>query len=254
MYNDMRTLLLWSSHKISLHQKNLRTMKLTTAILIVNTIASQQAAGAEPLAAVKGTTQTSNEPPMGLVQRKLLGRQLKGTAKPTTGRPTSSRPTSLPTPAPSRSPTTRKPTSLPTSRPTFGSGPFPQGSVLLQNEQLMSANGCYKLIMEGDGRLVGYNSIDQEFWSSFPSNSNLPYFAKLTGVGLLQVYAQLSLVWTSGCEGGTGPGNYNLSVQDNRDIVIKKTVSGVATTVWSSGTSVGSGSGSGTCAGTTFYD
>ena len=238
-------------------------MKLTTAILIVNTIASQQAAGVEPLAAVKGTAQTSNEPPMGLVQRKLLGRKLGKTKRPTTGRPTSSRPTSLPTPAPSpspttsapsRSPTTRKPTSLPTSRPTFGSGPFPQGSVLLQNEQLMSANGCYKLIMEGDGRLVGYNSIGQEFWSSFPPNSNLPYFAKLTYDGLLQVYAQLSLVWTSGCPGGTGTGIYNLSVQNNRDIVIKKTVSGVETTVWSSGTSVGSGSGSGACAGTTFYD
>jgi len=227
-------------------------MKLTTAILIVNTIASQQAAGVE-LVAVKGTAQTFNEPPMGLVQRKLLGRKLKKTNKPTTGRPTSSRPTSLPTPAPSPSPTTRKPTSLPTSRPTFGSGPFPQGSVLLQNEQLMSANRCYKLIMEDDGRLVGYNSIGQEFWSSFPSNSNLPYFAKLTDVGTLQVYAQLSLVWTSGCPGGTGTGSYNLSVQDNRDIVIKKNVSGVVTTVWSSGTSVGS-IGSGACAETTFYN
>jgi hypothetical protein len=226
-------------------------MKLTTAILIVNTIASQQAAGAEPLAAVKGTTQTSNEPPMGLVQRKLLGRKLKGTAKPTTGRPTSSRPTSLPTPAPSPKPTTRKPTSLPTSRPTFGSGPFPQESELPVNEQLMSANGCYKLIMKDDGRLVGYNSKDQEFWSSFPRNSKLEYVAKLTAVGTLGVYAKSSLVWTSGCEGGTGLGNYNLSVEDNRDIVIKKTVNGVVTTVWSSGTSVDSYPGA--CAETKFY-
>ena len=102
---------------------------------------------------------------------------------------------------------------------TSGTSSMTEGQEITVGQQLTSANGDYKLDMQGDGNLVEYNSASKALWSSNTSGTGSANFATLQSDGNFVVYTSTgNAVWNSGTS-GTGSGN-TLVIQGDGNIVL----------------------------------
>lgn len=105
------------------------------------------------------------------------------------------------------------------------------------NQSLTSPNGDWRLIMQSDGNLVGYqrsqsnNNNFNAFWSSGTSGRPGAQ-AVMQGDGNLVIYHNGAPVWSTGTDGNGGA---TLSMQSDRHIVIYRTDGSAA---WWSGTNI----------------
>jgi hypothetical protein len=108
------------------------------------------------------------------------------------------------------------------------------GDALGFNQSVVSNNGRYTLIMQGDGNLVGYQA-GSAFWDTGswgqPSGTS-PVTAAMQTDGNFVLYAPGNVpIWASGTD-GNGP-DCRLVMQDDRNIVIYR---GDGTPIWASNT------------------
>ena len=95
-----------------------------------------------------------------------------------------------------------------------------------QNQYLGSQNGSYFLILQPDGNLVGYKSLDfgphNAFWSSKTDGKGVgPFRLVMQGDSNLVLYdGQNKPIWSSGTEGKGTPGYSKLIIQNDKNIVI----------------------------------
>jgi thioredoxin 1 len=112
------------------------------------------------------------------------------------------------------------------------------GAYLATNDYLVSANGLYFVVMQGDGNLVIYHGSDPAHQGAFVWNSGVApgrgqYFVIMQGDGNLVVYHgsdpahQEGFVWNSGK--APGAGGYVATMQNDGNLAVT-----TATTVlWS---------------------
>ena len=103
------------------------------------------------------------------------------------------------------------------------------GAYLATNDYLVSANGLYFVIMQGDGNLCIYHGSDPAHQGAFVWNSGVApgigqYFVIMQGDGNLCIYHgsdpahQGAFVWNSGK--APGAGLYSASMQNDGNLVV----------------------------------
>ena len=105
------------------------------------------------------------------------------------------------------------------------------GAYLATNDYLVSANGLYFVIMQGDGNLCIYHGSDPAHQGAFVWNSGVApgigqYFVIMQGDGNLCIYHgsdpthQGAFVWNSGKAPGAGV--YGATMQNDGNLVVTK--------------------------------
>jgi hypothetical protein len=114
---------------------------------------------------------------------------------------------------------------------------LPAGQQLDVGSELVSNNGRYHLVMQGDGNLVLYEPGNVSVWDtgtwSVPAPFGPPNRAVMQGDGNFVLYNPIS--WAAWATGTDGSGGDHLVVQNDRNVVIY-TANGQP--VWGSGTGV----------------
>jgi thioredoxin 1 len=106
---------------------------------------------------------------------------------------------------------------------------LPTGAYLATNDYLVSANGLYFVIMQGDGNLCIYHGSDPAHQGAFVWNSGVApgigqYFVIMQSDGNLVVYKgsdpahQGAFVWNSGKAPGAGV--YSATMQNDGNLVV----------------------------------
>ncbi len=108
--------------------------------------------------------------------------------------------------------------------------------VLRANDALLSANGRWLTVFQGDGNLVMYDMLGgmKATWASNTAGKAAGGFAVMQGDGNLVVYAaDNSPKWYSGTNGGGANRNFTLAMQDDGNLVVYDTQQG-GEALWSS--------------------
>lgn len=104
-----------------------------------------------------------------------------------------------------------------TSGPVGSGDDLQPGEILRPNDQLVSANGQYKLVYQSDGNLVLYGNDGSPLWASNTEGSAAD-FTIMQGDGNLVIYAPGGTpVWASDTANKSGA---HLAVQDDGNVVI----------------------------------
>lgn len=106
------------------------------------------------------------------------------------------------------------------------------GKSIPQNSQLTSNNGKYKLLMQGDGNLVLYQTIpsDKVVWATNTISNNTPFMCLFQVDGNLVIYdGKSNVVWASNTAGKMVT---VLSLQDDGNLVIYNN----STAIWATNT------------------
>jgi hypothetical protein len=112
------------------------------------------------------------------------------------------------------------------------SPPLTAGQELTVNEQLTAANNDYRLVMQGDGNLVEYNSANRALWNSGTEGTGSNNYAALQSDGNFVVYTSAGKAVWSSKTAGTGAGDA-MFVQGDGNVVLYS-ASGAA--LWNTGT------------------
>lgn len=102
-------------------------------------------------------------------------------------------------------------------------------------ENLVSTNGLYRLMLQADGNLVGYEiASGKSFWNSKSANKGAaPYQLVLQGDGNLVIYdSKGKAVWNAGTNSTVAP--FLFVMQDDRNVVIYDSKSKA---LWNAGSS-----------------
>ena len=110
-----------------------------------------------------------------------------------------------------------------------------QGEQLGRDEQLLSNNGCFRLIMQGDGNLVLYGNTMKPMWNAA---SNGPADkAIMQNDGNFVVYKpNMEPVWAAHPPDRQGLTNFRLIVQDDGNTVIYANNGSQVKPIWFTGT------------------
>jgi hypothetical protein len=110
-----------------------------------------------------------------------------------------------------------------------------QGEQLSRGESLLSNNGCFRLIMQGDGNLVVYGNTMKPIWNA---GSNGPADkAIMQNDGNFVVYKpNMEPVWAAHPENRQGLTNFRLIVQDDGNTVIYANNGSQVRPIWATNT------------------
>jgi surface antigen len=106
------------------------------------------------------------------------------------------------------------------SRASFasaGGASLGSGQTLSAGQSLTSANGEYRLVMQGDGNLVEYVSGGRALWTSGTQGNSGAWAVMQTDGNLVVYNASGQALWNSRTQGHTGA---SLSLQDDANLVI----------------------------------
>lgn len=108
------------------------------------------------------------------------------------------------------------------------------GSCLLPGDQMVSANGAYRLVYQGDGNLVEYDQFGDALWNS-NTQGTTPGKVIMQYDGNLVVYDTFQNArWNSGTDHGCDPSANWVRLQDDANLVVYRPHGdGAWTPVWS---------------------
>jgi outer membrane protein assembly factor BamB len=110
-----------------------------------------------------------------------------------------------------------------------------QGERLVGGESISSNNGCFQLIMQGDGNLVLYGNTMRPMWNSVTVGSADRAF--MQDDGNFVVYTpNMQPVWAAHPQNRQGLTNFRLIVQDDGNLVIYANNGSEVRPIWSTGT------------------
>ena len=102
---------------------------------------------------------------------------------------------------------------------------FSPGGALATNQQLVSSNGQYRAVMQGDGNFVIYDGSNRPIWASNTNGKQPgPYVLKMQGDGNVVLGANCNAVpncaatWASNSN-RRGSGPYYLIMQNDGNLV-----------------------------------
>jgi hypothetical protein len=148
------------------------------------------------------------------------GRLAKAAAVPAAPAPASA-PAPAPAPAPALSPPAAANQSVPAGVQIVGA--VGRNVTLSANQSLVSGNGRYILVFQGDGNLVVYDMLGgmDAVWSTNTQGKAAGGFAAMQADGNLVVYdAQNRPQWASSTNGAGVGRDFSLAMQDDGNLVI----------------------------------
>ena len=92
------------------------------------------------------------------------------------------------------------------------------GGFLNQDQQLVSNNGNYKAVMQGDGNFVIYRATTPIWATRTNGRGTPPYKLAMQTDGNLVVLTTSSAIWSTGARGGAAP--FTLIMQDDGNLVV----------------------------------